>query len=54
MLISERLDCPNVDNQTRQNLYNSSGVDPEKAWPRAGFNLGKHLAEAHAIDAMKL
>jgi hypothetical protein len=42
-----------VTNQTRQNFYDSSGLDSQKAWSHARFNTGKHLAEADAIDPMK-
>ena len=41
------------ERQTWQNLYNSSGLDSEKTWLDAGFNLGKHFGKARAIDAMK-
>ena len=35
------------------NLYDSSGLDSEKTWPRARFDVGNYPAKAGAIDAMK-
>jgi hypothetical protein len=40
-------------NRRSLNLYDSSGPDSEKTWPRARFNAGKHFADARAIVPMK-